>query len=95
MTAEDFRPCRALSSPTTCRFSPALSGLPTNRAISDEKRVFITNLHGGIRSRSLSEVCLHWCARVEVNFSQSENPMLRPVRQKFRDILFQPKEGVF
>jgi integrase len=31
MTAEDFRPCRALASPTTCRFIPAHSGLPVTR----------------------------------------------------------------
>src|ERR1017187_8429717 len=28
-----FLSCRALSSPTTCRFIPALSGLPTNREL--------------------------------------------------------------
>jgi hypothetical protein len=42
-------------------FGGVRRGWPTNRAISDEKRVFIINLHEGVRSRSLSEVCLHRC----------------------------------
>jgi hypothetical protein len=48
MTEEDFRPCRALSSPTTCRFIPALPEFPgdpvgdaaRNKRVASQHRVW-------------------------------------------------------
>jgi hypothetical protein len=57
-----FLSCRALASPTTCRFIPALSGLPTTRDLSKEM------LHvrdavpqaGGSRVATLQNMIVNW-----------------------------------
>src|SRR5580692_9859953 len=47
-----FLSCRALASPTTCRFSPALSGLPEIQSLAD---LSLRGTSGGSRGRRM-----HW-----------------------------------
>src|SRR6266852_1422756 len=50
-----FLSCKALASPTTCRFIPALSGLPVNRTQFARAKREIRSLCGRLRLRTDAE----------------------------------------
>jgi hypothetical protein len=65
--------CRALSSPTTCRFIPALSGLPTNWELS-RVRVVVELMWGPNRSATNDG---HYLASIANCFGRAQKLIIR------------------
>jgi hypothetical protein len=71
-----FLSCRALASPTTCRFSPAHSGLPVTRTLATTRWIVLACLH-----RHLSRIAKESRYRAFGDFQQGHYRGKSPMRR--------------